>query len=474
MIPAVNTDAVGVIFSGQEETLSMSPRAGAYRLRTYLKDNNIDIDVIDYFYQWSLEEIFQVLDKFKKLHFIGFSSTFLTGSKLTIIKDLKEKYPDIKIVVGGAETDLTSVACPEYIDNVFLGFCEQTFLKYIVSLINGSKDGLQWETHPRGNLKYILPKESHRGLNNDYRVDWEDRDLVHGLNLPIEISRGCIFSCSFCGFPLIGKNKDEYLRSAENLAAEFQRNYELYGVTSYSFADDTLNDTTYKLEVIRKALEMINLKIKFSCNLKPELIHVFPEQIDLLIEIGMRSGIVGIESFYNPSRKAIKKGLSIDNTLKILEQIKKKKPDVSLQSGFIVGLPYETKESCEATHKWLLDHNHALLDAWYWQPLHIFTQFKLLKSEMTVDPAKFGYRMLSDIYWESDIMTLQEARDLSARFNKEAEAQQRYAGFSMAELCNYGYDEKDLFNMIRTELDFKRVREQRRAHIEKYKSMRLI
>ena len=55
------------------------------------------------------------------------------------------------------------------------------------------------------------------------------------------------------------------------------------------------------------------------------------------------------------------------------------------------------------------------------------------------------------------------------RFNTEAENQQRYAGFSMAELCNYGYDEKDLFTMIRTELDFKKVKEQKRLHIEKSK-----
>ena len=29
---------------------------------------------------------------------------------------------------------------------------------------------------------------------------------------------------------------------------------------------------------------------------------------------------------------------------------------------------------------------------------------------MTVDPAKFGYKMLSDIYWESDIMTLSRSK----------------------------------------------------------------
>ena len=44
--------------------------------------------------------------------------------------------------------------------------------------------------------------------------------ILPNETLPLEVSRGCIFKCSFCAFPLNGKTKLDYLRSPEYIKNE--------------------------------------------------------------------------------------------------------------------------------------------------------------------------------------------------------------------------------------------------------------
>ena len=56
---------------------------------------------------------------------------------------------------------------------------------------------------------------------------WHKSDyIIQGEAVPIEISRGCIFRCAYCSFPLNGKKKLDFIRDAESLKEEFIRNYE--------------------------------------------------------------------------------------------------------------------------------------------------------------------------------------------------------------------------------------------------------
>ena len=127
-------------------------------------------------------------------------------------------------------------------------------------------------------LKGITPKRMYPTKNNQIIIDgksshfdittlnhqWHSKDcILPGETLPIEISRGCIFKCNFCSYPLNGKKKFDYLRDPALIKEELIYNYENFQTTNYFFADDTFNDSTLKLESLHKVITELPFKIKF-------------------------------------------------------------------------------------------------------------------------------------------------------------------------------------------------------------------
>jgi hypothetical protein len=64
----------------------------------------------------------------------------------------------------------------------------------------------------------------------------------------MEIARGCIFSCAYCHFDLIGKRIGDWTKNPETIKEEMIRNYELYGTTHYMFSDELINESLPKLD----------------------------------------------------------------------------------------------------------------------------------------------------------------------------------------------------------------------------------
>ena len=55
---------------------------------------------------------------------------------------------------------------------------------------------------------------------------WNKNDCIQtGETLPLEISRGCIFKCKFCRYPYIGKTKNDFSKSIDNVVEELEYNY---------------------------------------------------------------------------------------------------------------------------------------------------------------------------------------------------------------------------------------------------------
>ena len=67
-----------------------------------------------------------------------------------------------------------------------------------------------------------------------------------GEVLPLEVGRGCIFSCAFCSFDLIGKRVGDWTKSPKVLRNELLENYEKFGVTTYNFTDELINEIAIK------------------------------------------------------------------------------------------------------------------------------------------------------------------------------------------------------------------------------------
>lgn len=384
-------DTHGIIFTGMERTRTISRPAGAARMRTFLEQHGYNIEVVDYFADFTEEELDQVCAKFigPKTLFVGISITFLYDfDKMNhLYSHIKEKYPHVKTLIGGNESPLDGLDLTK-VDNIFWGYSEQAVLHYIKFLNKKLLNDLPWV--PYHGTKSIDAEKLYSNDTDDLSIKWLESDHINKNFLPIEISRGCIFRCRFCAFPLLGKKKNDYIRKVDNLADELRRNYELFGVNNYWFNDDTFNDNVAKLDYVAEAVAKSGVKITYTAFLRADLIERFPETIPMLCDTGLVAATFGLETFHPVAKKAIGKGLDNERQFEAIRQLKKYKP-VYTYTGMIAGLPGEPISSVMNSQKMLIDQNFEIFDNWDWWPLMIRKGSISRLSEFEREYEKWGY-----------------------------------------------------------------------------------
>jgi len=449
----------GIIFSGFQPEMGphmgsiqppfIMPAAGAYRLRTYLSMHGYDIEVIDYMCMFTTDELIKLVkDRYTDdMWFVGFSVTFDQRSNVILWRQLRALYPKLKIIVGAPEprkeTFILNEEAAKNIDMLFYGHAENSLLEYCKFLSGERPD---WPSSRTDNgLEYVISDDRFPYKEySDMSIQWMPDDPVKFVRaVPMEISRGCIFKCKFCRFPMIGKKKYDYVRSVDNMAGEFRRNWEMFGIRSYLFADDTLNDTNQKLDDIAEAIRLADVDVTFSAHIRYDLLWSNPEMIDKLCDLGMHTAVLGIESFYEPARKAVGKGLTNDQIIHILGRFKKAKHDLFINNNFIIGLPGESVEHIYKTAEWLDQQDHAYIDGWHWNPLSINKQ-EHLTSEFERHPEEHGYTVNEDqYYWHSKDMDSIKAKSMAVELNANRDRTSRLYSFINTDLLAMGFDITD-------------------------------
>ena len=449
-----------IILSGIDYVIPFKT-AGAYHISAQLRKHGYSVKVIDNF-TWLLKNRKDKLFKYMNDHigsntlFVGFSTTFMTlfnidggmyrkhtkfahlyakfreeDKKLReqtvdnfneFLEFIHKKYSHVKIVVGGSgpTTSVLVEVYEEEIDCWIKGLAEDSIIKYVESLKNNEEipSVIEDPFATKFNFNELIPSFYLEDTVFQYEV------------LPIEISRGCRFKCKFCSYPLLGrKPSDDYIRSEESLYKEFLHNYENFGTTQYQITCDTFNETTEKLERVKRAIDRSGIKINFWAYMRIELIHKYPEQIPLLKEMGVASSFFGLETFNNESGKCIGKGLDRDKQLETLQKLKDTwGPDVLLHGGFIMGLPYETKETAK---EWtdLLIRRETALDSISVNPLYLVPDRKIKEgktsrvffSEFDLNYKKYGYIKTKE-GWKNDHWEPMEAVTFAREVMQKFEA----------------------------------------------------
>lgn len=463
---------------------------GAYQIANQLRKNGFTAQVVDFFSLFSNEEIFQIAEKFldQSSLIIGFSTTFFSkrgdhseqASSLhyhpstlqfaidypfdyerskELITGLKQRFPNIKIVIGGSKTKFESCYGADY----YIGGYGDTEILRLLNTLKAGKKPLGGKFLANGAMLFDSNYSGSDIKFCEYSMKWDDSDLIFPQEtLPIEIGRGCIFRCKFCSYPLIGKNAKDlsFIKTRESLTNELMDNWERFGVTNYMFMDDTHNDNPLKLKLINEISKDLPFKLQFCSYVRHDLMDANRDSAHMMYESGLRSAIFGIETLNQKDANYIGKGHKIEKTVYFLEWLKSTFPDLSIASNFILGLPFESKESKDELIKWL-ESESCPIDYFVCSPLAIPRKEKYWKPTILQDYEEYGYEFKDDsMNWinrninNSYQSLLLESRDIFSR-NFES-GRLRLAGFSAMSILNHGISLQETTNVPVKDLSVKR------------------
>ena len=420
----------------RENTAEPKRAFGAHKIATVLRRNGWDVEVFDFMTSYTLEELQRIAAAKinKNTKFIGFSVFTLIKSVSAVetlnefVEWLKKEYPHIPTVAGGQHYGSTRCVNAEY---HVVGFGELAILEF-VQFIQGRGRILNWQKTADGHMM-LKANEHHPAFFQDsMRIIYEERDHIEPHEtLLIELSRGCKFKCMFCTTPKRGVQED-MTRPADDLRQELLDNYNRWGTTNYYYADETVNDSTYKLKKFGDVFAEMPFEPYTTGFTRADLLSARPEDIPHMLNMGYRGHFYGVESFNHASAKFCRKGMNserIQDTLLRTREIFGGDENYRGCISLILGLPHETMETLNETKDWIVNNWQGQHSVFY--PLYInedpnkedYYSGGSELSELSGDIGKHGYtNMRSKLYepgyieenWRED--QHQAVRDLRDHF----------------------------------------------------------
>ena len=475
-----------IILSGgtwsPKEWAKIKRSLGPYRIAKALKEVGYTTTVLEYVEELTTEEILQFISFHlnEETLWVGFSSTFFWPKKTDFeisknsnsfesmyyasYSEIKKIFEFIrnnskaKILYGGSKVPYFIV--DDNIDYYVTGNADNSIIN-ITNHIAG-KESLLHQDEYNGHIIIDSLKYPEPDVKN-IPTDWSNQPILKGEGLPIELARGCIFKCKFCNYPLLGKKKGTYLRDFNQIKDEMIATWEKHGTDSYYLTDDTFNDDNDKLEVLHKVFTSLPFKPKFSCYLRLDLINKYTHQADLLSEMGLIGTYFGLETLQADSGKSIGKGLhptKVKDRLYWLSERWKNK--VNIESGFILGLPYDTLSYFNELITWCLEDTNPIQSIHFY-PLMLFhykeKQLEPYSSEFSLNPEIYGYEFNSgdSSHWTlpTQKLTYKSCLDIANRLLDLRSPMNKIGGFHMITSMNTGIPLDDLYLHTQQEIEEK-------------------
>lgn len=403
-----------IIFNDTHPHHGTTRAAGAYAIATTLRNIGYDTLVINF-------SFILTWDRFKELMnlvvnettlVVGFSTSwfeyqidisqhsdiwqekslsfnFQKRNTKPYIDYIKSINPKIKTIVGGFNS-------PHYIkedsiDHIFIGYSESQVIDFMRSIENNE---------PIDRIINTDTEAKHFDFKNS-TIEYSDYDILHKDEfLYIEFARGCLFKCTFCSYPMIGKKSIDYLKYKEVIYNEFMTNYEKWGITKYAIVDDTFNDSILKLELVHEIVKELPFVPEFhGVYVRIDLFNAHPEMAKLIKEINVKSVFWGIETWHPEAAKIVKKGASREKKIEALKIAHECWGDnIDIISNLISGLPGDTEESITEFCEWYEREGHKYLNRITFTTLRLRDEDDLdeyiHQSEFEKNKKKYGFVLL--------------------------------------------------------------------------------
>ena len=357
-----------LIYPNIEQNAAL-PQVGLSQLSACLKAAGHEVDLIDFTYL-DLEKAADIITARQAMFQPGLAGISIRSFEWDFVRTSVLPALDgsgVPLVVGGPHPTAVpdEVMAEPAIDFLVRGEGEEALVELVEALETGGETtaiGGVWSRTPAG-----ISKSDVRMLNQDLDAlplpDWDIWDRRHFIDShsrifagdvrrigALETSRGCPYACPYCISPTLhqlykGKGKYHREKSVGRIIAEVLDKKERFGLDYVNFIDETflLRDSRIE-EFCDRWTREVNLPFRFTT--RPET--VTEERIRMVAAAGANVIGLGIESG-DPAyrREHLNRNYSQEQVRDAVDIIKRY--NVKLFGFFVMGMPFETRDSIGKT-----------------------------------------------------------------------------------------------------------------------------
>src|SRR5579859_7936936 len=296
--------------------------------------------------------------------FYGFS-TVCSSYPLTlrIAAAVKRARPDSVVALGGPQASVVDVATMRAIpaiDLIVRGEAEHTLPELVDALAQpnslASVPGLTF----RRDGEIVRNPDAPLVMDLDalpFPAFHLFPDVGHCRHFPLELGRGCPFSCTFCSTNDFFRRRFR-LKSPAQMISDMRRVKQTYGISSFELVHDMFTVDRKRVMEFCEALIASKEDFTWGCSARTDCVD--EELIALMARAGCRGIFFGIETGSARMQKIIDKGLELNDSRERVRSCDKFKINtaVSLMAGF----PEETMNDLRQTAAFFVDslrYDHA-------------------------------------------------------------------------------------------------------------------
>jgi ribosomal protein S12 methylthiotransferase len=223
----------------------------------------------------------------------------------------------------------------------------------------------------------------------------------------LKIAEGCDRPCSFCAIPLMrGKHKstpiENLVKEAKSLAASgvkelilIAQDLTYYGLDIYKKRNlAELLENLVKVE----GIEWIRLHYAFPTGFPMDVLEVMKREPKVCNYID-----IPLQHISDDLLKSMRRGTTHEKTTKLLQDFRKRVPEMTVRTTLIVGYPGETEEHFQELKEWVREMRFERLGCFTYsheENTHAYNLEDNVPQEVKQDRANQIMELQSQISWE--------------------------------------------------------------------------
>lgn len=333
-----------------ESIMYVNPPMGLGYLGSALRNKGFNVTIFDMgAQQLQIKDIFEKIEKYD-VPVIAISSFIANhGNGMRIAKAVKEKYPQVKVIMGGPQASFIAkeVLQAGDVDVVSMFEGEITIPELVDALIKGtSLEKILGIAYRNGEEVVFTPERPKiENLDEIAYPAWDLFDLSKYAEPGVILTgRGCPYKCIFCSASVVSGARYR-MRSVKNVVDEIEYLNKEFGINQIFMADDTFTADKNHCIAICREIRRRKLNIRWEAEARANT--VTDEVVSEMAKAGCTHVQIGAESGDNEILKTIGKNVTTRTIERAVQTFLKH--GITVVCSFILGNPEDTLETIKRT-----------------------------------------------------------------------------------------------------------------------------